>query len=173
MSFKNDKFENTEITAKIVSVKALEGITKEVVVECLNESVKDGWTAYSTECNNTFEKCNYSDWGTVIEIGTNIAGKSAQTAVFTNIEITSNTFTDIPSILMRVNNVNGLVFSRNTVDIGGFFDKATVQGKVYFGKYCNNVSCFDNEYIDGGFLDNKKIAQAESISVWAEVNSRL
>ena len=207
MSFKNDKFENTEITAKIVSVKALEGITKEVVVECLNESVKDGWTAYSTECNsanyvirnnyfhenrarglllqssnglcqnnrfyktmaqaikvvmdiepalwqegtgvdnliirnNTFEKCNYSDWGTVIEIGTNIAGKSAQTAVFTNIEITSNTFTDIPSILMRVNNVNGLVFSRNIVYIGGF-------------------------------LDNKKIAQAESISVWAEVNSRL
>lgn len=33
--------------------------------------------------NNTFEKCNYSDWGTVIEIGTNIAGRSAETAVFT------------------------------------------------------------------------------------------
>ena len=238
LAFKNNKFENTDITAKIVSVKVLEGIAKEVIVESVSESVTAGWTAYSTECNssnyvvrnnyfhenrarglllqssnglcennrfyktmaqaikivmdieptlwqegtgvdnliirnNTFEKCNFSDWGSVIEIGTNIAGKSAETAVFTNIEITSNTFKDIPSMLMRANNVNGLIFSRNTVDIGGIFDKVNLQGKNYFGKYCNNVGYSDNKYIDGGFLDNKKTAQAESISVWAEVNSQL
>ncbi len=185
LAFKNDKFENTDFTAKIVSVKALEGITKEVVVEVLPESVKEGWTAYNTECNsgnyvirdnyfhenrarglllqssnglcennrfyktmaqaikvvmdieptlwqegtgvdnliirnNTFEMCNYSDWGSVIEIGTNIAGKSAETAVFTNIEINSNCFKDIPSMLMRTNNINGLVFVDNTVDTGDF-----------------------------------------------------
>ncbi len=238
LAFKNDKFENTNTTAKIVSVKTLDWITKEVVVESLPENVTAGWTAYNTECNsgnyvirnnyfhenrarglllqssnglcennrfyktmaqaikvvmdieptlwqegtgvdnliirnNTFEKCNFSDWGSVIEIGTNIAGKSAETAVFTNIEITSNIFKDIPSRLMRANNVNGLVFSSNTVDIGEFFDKTNLQGKTYFGKHCNNINYSDNEYTDGGFLGNKKIAQTDGISVWAEVNSQL
>lgn len=238
ISFKNNKFENIDATAKIISVKALEGIKKEVVVEALPESVREGWTAYSTECNsgnyvirnnyfhenrarglllqssnglcennrfyktmaqaikvvmdieptlwqegtgvdnliirnNTFEKCNYSDWGAVIEIGTNIAGKSAETAVFTNIEITSNKFTDIPSMLMRVNNINGLVFSRNTVNIGEFFDKINSQGRTYFGEYCNNIGYSDNKYADSGLQDNKEIAQSDSIKVWAEVNSQL
>ena len=238
LAFKNAKFENTDVTAKIISVKALDWITKEVVVESIPESVTEGWTAYNTECNsgnyvirnnyfhenrarglllqssnglcennrfyktmaqaikvvmdieptlwqegtgvdnliirkNTFEKCNHSDWGTVIEIGTNIAGKSAETAVFTNIEIISNTFTDMPSRLMKVNNVNGLVFRGNSVNIGGYFDEDNVQGRAYFGKYCNNIDYSDNEYINGGFLESKKTVQAESISVWAEVNSRL
>lgn len=238
LAFKNSKFENTDLTAKIVSVKSLDWITKEVVVESLPVSITSGWTAYNTGCNsgnyvirnnyfhenrarglllqssnglcennrfyktmaqaikvvmdieptlwqegtgvdnlvirnNTFEMCNYSDWGSVIEIGTNIAGKSAETAVFTNVEITSNRFTDIPSKLMRVNNVNGLVFSSNTVDIGEFFDETNTQGKTYFGKYCNNIDYSDNEYADGGFLDIRKTAQADSISVWAEVNSQL
>ncbi|MBE6770653.1 MAG: hypothetical protein E7547_00745 [Ruminococcaceae bacterium] len=238
LAFKNDKFENTNTTAKIVSVKTLDWITKEVVVESLPENITAGWTAYNTECNsgnyvirnnyfhenrarglllqssnglcennrfyktmaqsikvvmdieptlwqegtgvnnliirnNTFEKCNFSDWGSVIEIGTNIAGKSAETAVFTNIEITSNIFKDIPSRLMRANNVNGLVFSSNTVDIGEFFDKTNLQGKTYFGKHCNNINYSDNEYTDSGFLGNKKIAQTDGISVWAEVNSQL
>lgn len=238
LAFKNNRFENTDLTAKIVSVNDLDWITKEVVVEALPESVTEGWTAYSTECssgnyvirnnyfhenrarglllqssnglcennrfyktmaqaikvvmdieptlwqegtgvdnliirNNTFEKCNLSDWGSVIEIGTNIAGRSAETAVFTNIEITSNTFTDIPSRLMRVNNVNGLIFSSNTVDTGKFFDKTNLQGKAYFGKHCNNVDYSGNEYIDGGFLGSKKAAQADGISVWAQINSQL
>ncbi len=238
LAFKNDKFENTDVTAKIVSVKALEGITKEVIVESLSENITAGWTAYNTECNsgnyvirnnyfhenrarglllqssnglcennrfyktmaqaikvvmdieptlwqegtgvdnliirnNAFEMCNYSDWGSVIEIGTNIAGKSAETAVFTNIEITSNTFTDIPSRLMRVNNVNGFVFSRNTVNTGKFFDKTNLQGKVHMFDYCSNITYSDNDFINGGFLDGKKIIQSDSISVWAEVNSQL
>ena len=238
LAFKNDKFENTQATAKIVSVKALEGITKEVIVESLPESVTEGWTAYNTECNsgnyvirnnyfhenrarglllqssnglcennrfyktmaqaikvvmdieptlwqegtgvdnliirnNTFEKCNYSDWGSVIEIGTNIAGKSAETAVFTNIEITANTFTDIPSWLIRVNNVNGLVFSGNTVDVGEFFEKYSLQGKIQMFEYCSNITYEDNDFLNGGFLDSKKIVQTDSISVWAQVNSQL
>ena len=238
LAFKNDRFENTEITAKTVSVKALDWITKEVVVEALPESVKAGWTAYNTECNsgnyvirnnyfhenrarglllqssnglcennrfyktmaqavkvvmdieptlwqegtgvdnliirnNTFEKCNFSDWGSVIEIGTNIAGKSAETAVFTNVEITGNTFTDIPSRLMRVNNVNGLVFSKNTVDTGEFFDKANLQGRLQMFGYCSNITFSDNEYINGGFHKKKKIVQTNNISVWARANSQL
>ena len=123
--------------------------------------------------NNTFEKCNYSDWGSVIEIGTNIAGKSAETAVFTNVEITSNTFTDIPSRLMRVNNINGLVFSSNTVDTGKYFDKYNMQGKIQMFKYCSNITYSDNDYISSGILGEKKIIQSDSISVWAQVNSQL
>ena len=238
LAFKNDKFENTDLTAKIVSVKALEGITKEVVVEALPESVTAGWTAYNTECNsgnyvirnnyfhenrarglllqssnglcennrfyktmaqaikvvmdieptlwqegtgvdnliirnNTFEKCNYSDWGSVIEIGTNIAGKSAETAVFTNIEISSNSFKDIPSTLMRINNINRLVLSENTVDTGDFFDNSSVQGSLWFGEYCSNVKYTDNIFVNSGFMQNKEIAKSDSIRVWAQINSQL
>ena len=46
--------------------------------------------------------------------------------------------------------------SGNTVNTGEFFDKSNLQGKIYFGKYCNNVDYSDNEYTDGGFLNSKK-----------------
>ncbi|MBR2869671.1 MAG: hypothetical protein IKB88_11505, partial [Clostridia bacterium] len=52
LGFKNDKFENTDLTAKVVSVKNLDWITKEVVVEGLPETLSVGWTAYNTECNS-------------------------------------------------------------------------------------------------------------------------
>ncbi|MEE1012156.1 MAG: hypothetical protein U0L11_09025 [Acutalibacteraceae bacterium] len=238
LGFKNDKFENTDLTAKVVSVKDLDWITKEVVVEGLPETLSVGWTAYNTECNsgnyvirnnyfhenrarglllqssnglcennrfyktmaqaikvvmdieptlwqegtgvdnliirnNTFEKCNYSDWGSVIEIGTNIAGRSAETAVFTNIEISSNSFKDIPSTLMRINNINRLVLSENTVDTGDFFDNSSVQGSLWFGEYCSNVKYTDNIFVNSGFMQNKEIAESDSIRVWAQINSQL
>lgn len=238
LAFKNDKFENTGLTAKIVSVKALEGITKEVVVETLPESVTAGWTAYNTGCNssnyvisnnyfhenrarglllqssdglcennrfyktmaqaikvvmdvepalwqegtgvdnliirnNTFEKCNYSDWGSVIEIGTNVAGRVAETAVFTNVEICSNSFIDIPSTLIRADNINGFVFAENTVDIRDFFDKNSVQGTLEFGKYCSNITYSDNNFINSGFLRHKEIVKSDSAYVWAQINSQL
>ena len=238
LAFKNKKFENTDLTAKIVSVKALEGITKEVVVESLPESVSAGFVAYSTECdssnyvirnnyshenrarglllqssnglcennrfyktmaqaikvvmdieptlwqegtgvdnliirNNTFEKCNYSDWGSAIEIGTNIAGNSAETAVFTNIEISSNKFTDISSTLLRADNINGFVFCNNTIDTGEFFDKNSTQGRIQFGKYCSNITYTDNTFVSSGFLRFKEIAKADNVYVWAQINSQL
>ena len=219
-------------------MKALEGITKEVVVESLSESVSEGFVAYSTECdssnyvirnnyfhenrarglllqssnglcennrfyktmaqaikvvmdieptlwqegtgvdnliirNNTFEKCNYSDWGSTIEIGTNIAGKSAETSVFTNIEISSNKFADISSTLLRADNVNGFVFCNNTIDTGEFFDKNSTQGRIQFGNFCSNVTYTDNVFVDGGFLQFKEIAKTDNIRVWAQINSQL
>ncbi len=238
LAFKNKKFKNTDLTAKIISVKDLDWITKEVVVESLPESVTEGWTAYNTECssdnyvisnnyfhenrarglllqssnglcennrfyktmaqaikvvmdieptlwqegtgvdnliirNNTFEKCNYSDWGSTIEIGTNIAGKSAETAVFTNIEISSNKFTDISSTLLRADNVNGFVFCKNMIDAGEFFDKNSTQGRIQFGNFCSNVTYTDNVFVDGGFLQFKEIAKTDNICVWAQINSQL
>lgn len=238
LAFKNEKFENTEFTAKIVSVKDLQWITKEVVVEKVPEGVSEGFVAYNTECDssnyvirnnyfhenrarglllqssnglcennrfyktmaqaikvvmdieptlwqegtgvdnlvirgNNFSKCNYSDWGSVIEVGTNIAGKGAETAVFTNIEITSNSFEDIPSALLRADNINGFVFSGNTVDTGDFFEQSTSAGRIAFGKYCSGVTYTENCFINGGFLRHKEIAQADSVCVWAEINSQL
>lgn len=238
LAFKNEKFENTQLSAKIVSVKALEGITKEVVVENLPEGVSEGYVAYSTECdsgnyvirnnyfhenrarglllqssnglcennrfyktmaqaikvvmdieptlwqegtgvdnliirNNTFEKCNYSDWGTVIEIGTNVAGRSAETAVFTNIEISSNVFKDMPSLLLRADNVNGFTFCDNTIDTGDFFNKEAIQGRSQFGIYCSNVTYKENDYARSGFLRFKEIAKSEDIRIWAQINSQL
>ena len=238
LAFKNEKFENTDITAKIVSVKDIDWITKEVTVDLLPESVTEEWTAYNTECgsdnyvirnnyfhenrarglllqssnglcennrfyktmaqaikvvmdiepalwqegtgvdnmiirNNTFEKCNYSDWGSVIEIGTNIAGKSAETAVFTNVEVSGNKFTDIPSILLKANNINSLIFKNNTVDTGEFFDKTSLQGRIQLGKYCSNIVYRDNTFTDSGFLRYKEIAKADNACVWAQINSQL
>lgn len=238
LAFKNERFENTDLTAKIISVKDLDRITKEVVVEGLSESIIQGWTAYSKECdsgnyvirnnyfhenrarglllqssnglcennrfyktmaqaikvvmdieptlwqegtgvdnlvirNNRFEKCNYSDWGCVIEIGTNVAGRAAETAVFTNIEISSNTFKDIPSRLIKADNVNGLLLTSNTVDTGEYFDKYNLQGKIQMKKYCFNVTYSDNKYVNGGFPGEKQIVQSDSVSVWAQVNSQL
>lgn len=237
LAFKNERFENTDLIAKIISVKDLDWITKEVVVESLSESVTAGWTAFNTKCNsgnyvirdnyfhenrarglllqssnglcennrfyktmaqaikvvmdieptlwqegtgvdnliirnNTFEKCNYSDWGSVIEIGTNIAGRSAETAVFTNIEISSNSFKDIPSVLMRADNINGLVFTDNTIDVGDFFDSTSRQGKLRFGKYCSNITYTDNIFDNSGFLRLREIAESDSVFVWAQVNSQ-
>ncbi|MBE6791647.1 MAG: hypothetical protein E7535_10750 [Ruminococcaceae bacterium] len=123
--------------------------------------------------NNSFEKCNFSDWGAVIEIGTNIAGKTAETAVFTNIEISSNVFRDMPSLLMKADNINGFVFTGNTVDTGSFFDKASVQGRTQLGEYCSNITYSENEYPDSGFMGIKQIVKAKDPLVWAEVNSRL
>ena len=54
LAFKNEKFETTEFTAKIVSVKALEGITKEVKVEKLPVGVTEGFTAFNLECESIF-----------------------------------------------------------------------------------------------------------------------
>ena len=239
LGFKNKKFENTDITAKIVSVKNLEGITKEVVFDRdVSEEIATGYVAYSKECNsgnyvisnnifhehrarglllqsgnglcennrfykimgqairvvmdiqptlwqegtgadnivirnNTFELCDYSGWGTVIEIGTNIAGQSAETAVFSNIEISSNTFVNVPSYVLKANNVNGLAFADNTIDVGSDFEKSASQGRLYFYGLCENVKYSGNTWTDAGFLNFKEIAKAENLSVWAQINSQL
>ncbi len=239
IAFKNEKFENTNITAVVKSVRPLEGITKEIVFDRAVESlIKVGFTAFSTECDssnyvirnnyfhenrarglllqssnglcennrfykimaqavkvvmdivptmwqegtgvdnliirgNTIEKCNFSSWGSVIEIGTNIAGRTAETFVFTNIEITGNTITDVPYELIKADNVNSLIISGNTFDTGRYYKNFFKSGRIVFGKYCDNVIYTDNSFINGGILNYKKIARAQDASVWAKVNAQL
>ncbi len=109
----------------------------------------------------------------MIEIGTNIAGRSAETAVFTNIEITSNKFVDMPSTLMRADNVNGFVFAENTVDTGEFFDSNSSQGRLEFGEYCSNVTYKNNDFVSSSFLRYKEIVKSDNVLVWAQINSQL
>ncbi len=239
VAFKNERFENTDITAKIVDVKYLEGITKEITLDTdKSDKIFAGYVAYSKECNssnyvirnnyfhenrarglllqssnglcennrfykimgqaikvvmdivptswqegtgvdnleirnNTFELCDYSKWGTVIEIGTNIDDKKAQSKVFTNIEISNNTFMDFPLYALKASNANGLVFCDNTVDIGKSFPEYINQGRLRFDVECANIACKNNIWIDGGFGGIKKIALADEIGIWASVNAQL
>ncbi len=122
--------------------------------------------------NNTFDKCDYVNWGTIIEIGTNIDGRSAETVVFTNIEITDNTFTNITRKVLEANNVNNLVWSNNTI----VADKTSYESnhaKLRFKKYCFNVTYKNNTLINDGFLGARKIVQSDNIAVWAKINSQI
>ena len=59
---------------------------------------------------NTFDTCDYSRWGRVLEISTNIDGRKAEATVFRNIEITHNRFTGCHTQLLDAANVEGLVY---------------------------------------------------------------
>ena len=74
---------------------------------------------------------------------------------------------------MRADNINGLAFADNTVDIGDFFDNNSVQGTLEFGEYCSNVTYADNVFVNSGFLRHKEIVKSDSINVWAQINSQL
>ncbi len=239
LGFKNDKFENTDITAKIVDVKPVEGITWEITLDIsATDKIYSGYVAFNKECdssnyvirnnyfhenrarglllqssnglcennrfykimgqaikvvadieptlwqegtgvdnliirNNTFELCDYSKWGTLIEIGTNIDGKKAQSKVFTNIEISGNTFVGFPSYVLKAANINGLVFKENTIDCSNEFSKDTTQGRLHFYEECANITYKNNSWTDDGFLGIKKVAKADEISIWANVNSQI
>ena len=112
--------------------------------------------------NNTFTECDYIATGEVITIGSNIAGKSAVTQPFTNIDITGNRFSDFPGRVLLADNVNGLQFSGNTIEA----DRGTA-ARVRFGKHCSNIRFADNTW-KNTFLGS--IAVADSFAVWARVN---
>ncbi len=239
LGFKNDKFDNTDITARIVEVKPLEGITKEITLDIdATDKIYSGYVAYSKECdssnyvirnnyfhenrarglllqssnglcennkfykimgqaikvvmdimptlwqegtgvddlvirNNTFELCDYSKWGTLIEINTNIDGTQAQTTVFTNIEISGNSFKDFPSYVLKAANVNNLAFVNNTIDSGNEFSRDTKQGKICFYNDCANITYTGNNWKNEGCLSTVKTAEATEIKIWAQVNAQL
>lgn len=119
--------------------------------------------------NNKFEQCTYGRGGEVICIDTGIYGETATSQPYTNIEITGNTFVDFPQYVLRANNVNGLVFTDNTVDTGSTFKRETIRGKTWFGQYCSNITFENNDYTP----NIKQIAKSEKFRTWAEINSQL
>lgn len=50
----------------------------------------------------------------------------------------------------------GFVFSENEIGTGEYYDKNNLQGKIQMYEYCSNITYSDNNFINGGFLDNKK-----------------
>lgn len=118
--------------------------------------------------NNEFDFCDYMATGEVITVGSNIAGKTAVSQPFTNIEISGNKFTEFPGSVINVNNANGFVFAANTVDAGETMPRSISGARAYFGRYCSNISFSDNTW-ENCFLG--EIARAETADVWARINS--
>lgn len=107
--------------------------------------------------NNSFEDCDVIKTGEVINIGTAINGAEANCEPFTNIAITQNTFTDFPSRLMNINNVNGLVISDNKINV------SSSENNLYFGEYVDNVDISNNEWT-GTNARLAEIVKAKSFS---------
>ena len=119
--------------------------------------------------NNTFDTCDVMKTGTVIEIGTNIAGERAVSRPFTNITVKGNTFSDMPALVIKADNFNGFEFSSNTVNNGNTFKPDVDKGKLYFGKYSANAEVKDNEF--NGFVLFAPV-KAENTAVWTRINSK-
>lgn len=89
---------------------------------------------------NTFTDCNVSDWGTQIDISTNINGESASRALFENITISNNSFDGGYGEMLSASNVNGLVITGNTV--------RNIPTRIILGMHCGNVSVKENSAPD-------------------------
>lgn len=122
--------------------------------------------------NNEFINCNYSNWGSLIEINTNIDGKAANCFAFTNIEISGNIINDLPSRFITADNVNGIKIVGNTVNIGSEFNQNSAKGKIYLKENCANVEYSENVY-QGDCNDLVAVVKTDTSSLWAQVNSQL
>jgi len=89
---------------------------------------------------NTFDNCNVSGWGAQIVVSTNIDGKSADSAMFSNITIAGNIFTNGTGEELNASNVNGLKFSGNTI--------SNSPARVILGKECSNITVRNNSAAD-------------------------
>lgn len=87
---------------------------------------------------NTFERCDYSQWGRLIEISTNIDGHKADTVVFRNIDIQDNQFSGSESSVLDADNVEGLSFCGNKID-------ASAPSCAFrFGEHCGQMLFKEN-----------------------------
>jgi len=88
--------------------------------------------------NNTFDTCDYGNWGRQVEISTSIDGRSAGAPVFRNVEITDNVFTNSSSLLLDAANVEKMLFARNVID------SQDEQKAFRFGDHCRDNSVEGN-----------------------------
>lgn len=119
--------------------------------------------------NNEFNMCDYIGLGEVITLGSNIGGETATSMPFTNISITDNTFTELSKRVLNADNVNGLIFSGNTIDAGKEMPKSRISARAYFGKYCANITFGNNNWLN---CIAGEIAKAKTVSLWAIINSK-
>lgn len=86
--------------------------------------------------DNSFTDCNISDWGAQIVISSNIDGHTAARAIFSNVTVSGNTFTDGMGEMLNASNVNGLTFTENTA--------TGTKAQIILGKHCSRVTVKDN-----------------------------
>ena len=236
LKFRDDKFNETDITAQISNLRFYDGTYYDIIfTEDMSDKIGVDYIAYNTSCcsdnyvvrnnyihenrargfllqssnglcennrfyktemqaikvvmdispglwyegtgvdrliirNNRFEQCDYIGTGEVITIGSNIAGETAVSQPFTNIEITGNTFVDLTKRVINANNINGLTFTDNHIDAGKNLRKSTTSARAYFGKYTSNITFENNEW---GHCFLGEIAKAETVAQWARINSNI
>lgn len=81
--------------------------------------------------NNTFDKCDFSGWGEQITINTNIDGHRAAGTVFKDIHILGNSFTGVCRKVIDAMNVDGLVFTGNSIATTDACDEEPVNLRDY------------------------------------------
>ncbi len=140
------------------------------IVMDIKDSWHEGTGADNIEIrNNTIVECGLTGVE-VIEIGTHVNDKSSGSYAFTNIRIVDNVFSEICGNLMVINNVNGYVFSGNTITLGESFTQDIVQGRSYFLRDCANVELSKNTYTDVGPHSLVRLVRSDSPFVWARIN---
>lgn len=115
--------------------------------------------------NNTFDACDYSEWGEQITIDSYIDGHYADCCVFKNIEITGNTFENFKTKIINAMNVNGLNFTGNKISA------TNINNRIVLQNYCKNVK-IKNEY-SGPFADIASIVKAKELTDFIMQNSSL
>ncbi len=146
----------------------IEGQAIKIVMDIMPSLWQEGTGVSDLEISdNNFDLCDYSRWGSQIEIGTNIDGRKAASHVFNNITVKNNRFSRISENIMLVNNVNGLDIIGNTFIFSKGFNKIG-EGKIHFENYCDNISYEDN-IIQNGCL--KSIIKADKYKNLVEIYS--
>ena len=97
--------------------------------------------------SNTFELCDYSNWGEVITLGTNIAGSSATIPMFSNITIENNSFSEMPCYMIKASNTSGLNITGNRIiNSTDLNTDGTKRGRICIGELCSGVKIEQNKW---------------------------
>ena len=95
--------------------------------------------------NNSFVECNVVEWGSQINISTNIDGNSADSTLFYNITIENNSFENFYGRLIDASNVSNLRICGNRIsNKGGSWESR--RGRIIIRQSCAKVTINDNEY---------------------------
>lgn len=117
--------------------------------------------------NNEFDLCNYSSWGTVIDMGTNFDGKQLKAQPFTNIVISGNKFSDCHEYSIIVRSANGIEICNNSSTVNSL--KKTY-GKISIEKSAHNLTVNSNTFTFGALHRNNN-PKCGNLRVWADVLS--
>lgn len=106
--------------------------------------------------NNEFDNCNYSSWGSDIEFGTNMDGRELASKIFSNVEISGNTFKGDNNKLMKITNTNGINIHDNYAETVQENCKITFSSAVTRASATNNIRTSNGVPIGNISIENEK-----------------